>query len=147
MSHHTQGMSDDTDSLGLTRRQALSAAAALCGFGAITAASTGTAQAARKLRVKLSDHAALGRVGGMAVVGTLSGIPVGVVRTGTSTYVALDRRCPHAGGVVSPSGNAWVCPLHFSRFDPDGDRISGAARTDLQRLKVSVKKGTLIISR
>ena len=146
-SSQTQDMDStgEMDSNGLTRRQALAVAAALCGLGAAAVAGHGTAQAAGKLRVKLSDFPALGKVGGAAGVGTLNGIPVGVVRTGASSYVALDRRCTHQGETVQPSGNAWVCPLHFSRFELDGDLISGAARSPLRRLKVRVRKGTLVI--
>lgn len=135
---------DALDSNGLTRRQALAVAAALCGLGAV-AGGQGTAQAAGTLRVKLSDFPALGKVGGAAGVGNLNSIPVGVVRTGTNSYIAVDRRCTHLGGVVSPSGNAWVCPRHYSRFELDGDVISGVAPSPLRRLKVRKRGSTLII--
>jgi nitrite reductase/ring-hydroxylating ferredoxin subunit len=142
-------MTDDTtvDATGLTRRQALAAAAALCGFGAVTAAGTGVAHASGSLRVQLSKHPQLGRIGGVANVGTLNGAPVAVVRTGRSTYVALDRRCPHAGGIVSPSGREWVCPLHNSRFALNtGRKVSGVTPTGLRRLKARLTRGVLTIT-
>jgi Rieske Fe-S protein len=135
-----------TDSNGLTRRQALAAAAALCGFGAATVASAGVAQASGTLRVQLSKYPALRRVGGAAVVGSLNGVQVAVVRTGRSTYVALDRRCPHAGGIVTQSGNGWVCPLHGSRFDLDGDKVSGVTQSGLRKLTSTISGGVLTIS-
>lgn len=141
-------MTDDlsTDSTGLTRRQALAAAAALCGFGAVAVAGAGAAQASGTLRVQLSKYPALKKVGGAAAVGSLNGVSVAVVRTGRSSYVALDRRCPHAGGIVSASGGGWVCPLHGSRFDLDGDKVSGVTPTGLRKLKSSLSGGVLTIT-
>ena len=141
-------MTDDqaTDSNGLTRRQALAAAAALCGFGAAAVAGTSTAQASSTLRVQLSQFPALKKVGGAASVGTLNGIPVAVVRTARNKYVALDRRCPHAGGIVQPSGNQWVCPLHQSRFDLDGDKVSGVTPSGLRKLNARLSRGVLTIT-
>ena len=135
-----------TDVNGLTRRQALAAAAALCGFGAIAATGTGVAQASTSLTVQLSKYPALRKVGGTAVVGTLNGIPVAVVRATSRKYVALDRRCPHAGGIVTASGGGWYCPSHGSRFDLDGDRVSGVASTGLRKLKARLSRGVLTIT-
>lgn len=136
-----------TDDTGLTRRQALAAVAALCGIGAVASATSAhAAPRAQTLRVPLSKYPALGSVGGAAVVGRLNGVNVAVVRTGRSTYVALDRRCPHAGGVVTASGSGWVCPLHGSRFDLDGDKVSGVTPTGLRRLKSRLSGGFLVVS-
>lgn len=141
-------MSDDraTDSNGLTRRQALAAAAALCGFGAAIVTGGAAAQASGMLRVQLSKYPALKKVGGVALVGSLNGVSVAVVRTGQTQYVALDRRCPHAGGIVTQTGSQWVCPLHGSRFDIDGDKVSGVTPSGLRRLKSSLKSGILTIT-
>ena len=135
-----------TDSNGLTRRQALAAAAALCGFGAVAGTSTGVAQAAGTLRVQLSKYPELRKVGGAAAVGSLNGASIAVVRTGRTKYVALDRRCPHAGGIVSQSGGQWVCPLHGSRFDIDGDKVSGVTPSGLRKLKTRLSGGILTIT-
>lgn len=143
-------MSEDQDHLdgnGLTRRQALAAAAALCGLGAVAATGTGVAQASGSLVVQLAKHPSLKRVGGVANVGTLNGAPVAVVRTGRTKYVALDRRCPHAGGIVSQSGNEWQCPLHFSRFAlTTGRKVSGVTPRGLRRLKTRLQGRTLTIT-
>jgi cytochrome b6-f complex iron-sulfur subunit len=141
-------MTDDqaTDSNGLTRRQALAAAAALCGFGAAAVAGTSTAQASGTLRVQLSQFPALKKVGGIALVGNLGPTPVAVVRTARNRYVALDRRCPHAGGVVNASRGGWLCPAHGSTFDLDGDKVSGVTPSGLRKLKSSLSGGSLTIT-
>ena len=141
-------MSDDQtiDGLGITRRQALAAAAALCGLGAVAATGTGVAQAAGTLRVRLSKFPALKKVGGAAVVGRIGSTQVAVVRTARNRYVALDRRCPHAGGIVNASSGGWVCPLHGSRFDLDGDKVSGVTPTGLRKLRSKLSRGTLTIT-
>lgn len=136
-------MSED---LGLTRRQALAAMAALCGAGALAAAGATAAQATGQLKVRLSQYPTLKRVGGVASVGVLSGRQVAVVRTARNSYVALDRTCPHAGAIVSASGGGWLCPAHGSRFDLDGDRISGPTPTGLRRLPSRRKRGVLTIT-
>ena len=136
------------DTNGLTRRQALTAAAALCGFGAVALSGGAVAQASGTLRVQLSKFPALKRVGGAAVVGSLNGAQVAVVRTGRSKYVALDMRCPHAGVTVTPRQGGFIClPLgHGSQFDLDGDKVSGFTPSGLRKLKSSLSGGFLTIS-
>lgn len=141
-------MTETRDSNGLTRRQALAAAAALCGFGAAAVTGTGVAQASGTLRVRLADYPALRSVGGAAPVGSLNGTQVAVVRTARNRYVALDRRCPHnQGGIVSQSGDQWACPLHGSRFVlASGARVSGPTPTGLRKLKARLSRGELTIT-
>jgi len=135
-----------SEELGLTRRQALAAAAAICGVGALAAAGAAPAQAAGRLKVRLSAYPSLKKVGGVANVGALNGRQVAVVRTGKKTYVALDRTCPHAGAIVSASSGGWSCPAHGSRFDLDGDRVSGPTPSGLRKLRARVKRGVLTIT-
>ncbi len=44
--------------------------------------------------------------------------------------------CPHLGGIVNwnDADQAWECPLHGSRFAPDGTLLEGPATSDLARL-------------
>ncbi|MFT2816770.1 FAD-dependent oxidoreductase [Leifsonia sp. A12D58] len=46
--------------------------------------------------------------------------------------------CPHLGGVVTwnSAEASWDCPLHGSRFAPDGTRIEGPARSGLAAVHV-----------
>jgi Rieske Fe-S protein len=41
--------------------------------------------------------------------------------------------CPHLGGIVNwnDADEAWECPLHGSRFAPDGTLLEGPATRDL----------------
>ena len=138
-----------TDSNGLTRRQALAAAAALCGFGAVAVTSTGAAQASGTLRVQLSRYPELKKVGGIARIDdTLGGTPVAVVRTGTKSYIALSLRCPHMGVEVTPRGRGFVClpPGHGSVFSDTGPKVSGLTPTRLTRLNARLSKGVLTIT-
>ena len=137
-----------TDTTGLTRRQALAAAAALCGFGAVAAAGSGVAQASGTLRVQLSKYPALKKVGGIAVVDNLGSTPVAVVRTGQNTYKAFSRRCPHAGVAVTPRGSGFIClpPGHGSQFSSTGAWISGPAGGPLAPLKARLSRGVLTIT-
>jgi hypothetical protein len=43
--------------------------------------------------------------------------------------------CPHLGGIVNwnDADEAWECPLHGSRFAPDGTLLEGPATSDLTR--------------
>lgn len=61
--------------------------------------------------------------------------PVGVSTVDGQTR-AVSAVCPHMGGVLSwnDAECTWDCPLHASRFRPDGSRIEGPATRDLGRL-------------
>ena len=69
---------------------------------------------------------------GQGVVATRGGHPVGISTVGGTTR-AVSLVCTHLGGV--PTWNdaecTWDCPLHASRFAPDGTRIEGPALRDL----------------
>jgi glycine/D-amino acid oxidase-like deaminating enzyme len=47
----------------------------------------------------------------------------------------VSRVCPHLGGVVRWNGQeqSWDCPVHGSRFAPDGTVLEGPATEDLAR--------------
>lgn len=64
---------------------------------------------------------------------------VGAHPTGISRVDGTTRRvsavCTHLGGVLTwnDAECSWDCPLHGSRFAPDGRRLEGPARHDLER--------------
>ncbi|OBI17747.1 FAD-dependent oxidoreductase [Mycobacterium sp. E2327] len=51
--------------------------------------------------------------------------------------------CPHLGGIVNwnDADQAWECPLHGSRFAPDGTLLEGPATRDLTRSAPNVYSG------
>lgn len=57
----------------------------------------------------------------------------GITPVATSTVdgvtCAVSAICPHLGGIVSwnDAEHSWDCPLHGSRFAPDGTVLEGPA--------------------
>ncbi|MFS0712785.1 FAD-dependent oxidoreductase [Microbacterium sp. 2P01SA-2] len=94
--------------------------AAARGWAAATTRSTPVAQPAEGQGAVAQHHAR----------------PVGVSTVGGETR-AVSAICPHLGGVLEWNDLecTWDCPLHASRFAPDGERIEGPASTGLRRLR------------
>ncbi len=57
--------------------------------------------------------------------------------------IAVSRRCTHLGCIVNyrEQEKIFLCPCHQSHFKWDGKYISGPAKKDLPRLKVTVLEG------
>lgn len=72
---------------------------------------------------------------GCGVVAQRAGHPVAVSTVNGETC-AVSAVCSHLGGVVAwnDADRTWDCPLHASRFAPDGTRIEGPATDDLTPL-------------
>ena len=87
----------------------------------------------------------LAKVGGSVNLGTVKGRPVAVVRTSTSTYVALSLTCPHLGVTVARSGSDWRCPAHGSQFTADGTFIAGPAEGPLLKVPTTFNGKTLTV--
>jgi len=73
---------------------------------------------------------------GGGVVANQAGRPVGVSTVDGVTR-GVSAVCTHLGGVLdwNDAECTWDCPLHASRFAPDGTRIEGPALRDLKRLR------------
>lgn len=97
--------------------------------------------------IKVSDYPALASVGGVAMI-TLGSAPVAVVRTGTSSFLALSRVCPHQGGIVQLAQNDFVCPVHGATYNLSGQWIGGQRANSLHQYTTSydATTGTLTIS-
>lgn len=72
---------------------------------------------------------------GEGIVANRAGLPV-AISTVDGVTRAVDAVCPHLGGVLewNDADCSWDCPLHASRFSPDGTRIEGPALRDLKEL-------------
>lgn len=140
----------------ITRRDALKAAAGLCGL-ALVVAGASTAQAAPapssavttlsdgRVRVRLGKVPSLRQVGGVATIGNVRGVPTAVVRVSNTRYRAIDLRCTHQGATVTETASGWRCPVHFSTFTQTGAKVSGPAAGPLRTVKTRRKRGTLFV--
>lgn len=106
---------------------ALAAALAACGLSGVPTAPGNLSQ---PITVILSQHPTLANVDGVAYVDA-NGNPVAIVRTGTSTFVALSRICPHAGNTVNTASFGFLCPGHGAEFDFSGRWIGGQRTSSL----------------
>lgn len=98
--------------------------------------------------IKVSDYPSLANVGGVALL-SLSGAPVAIVRTGTTTFLALSRICPHQGGTIGETSNAeFQCPVHGATFNLNGQWIGGQPTSNMTRYTSTYDSttGTLTIT-
>lgn len=72
---------------------------------------------------------------GEGVIGRLGIRPAARSTVGDSTRT-VSAICTHLGGILTwnDAECSWDCPLHGSRFDPEGRVLEGPATTDLARL-------------
>lgn len=73
---------------------------------------------------------------GAGVVANRAGRPIGISTVDGVTR-GISAVCTHLGGVLdwNDAECTWDCPLHASRFAPDGTRIEGPALRDLKNLR------------
>ena len=139
---------------GVSRRTFLSAAtfaavaAVLDGCSTLTGPS-GFGASGGPITVRLSDHAALSNVGGMARVDGGSGSPTALVRTGPSAFTALSMVCTHQGFTIDIAGNGFICPNHGAQYSVTGAWIGGQPASQLQRFgsTYDAAAGTVVIAR
>jgi Rieske Fe-S protein len=80
--------------------------------------------------LKLSDYPALSSVGGVATV-SISGVPLAIVRTSSTTFAAFSRICPHQGATIDVTSTGFQCPRHGATFDKSGQWIGGQHTSNL----------------
>ena len=112
----------------LTQSMLVAATLALasCGFGPDIITSPSSIGAS----VNVNDYAALSTVGGIALV-KVNGTPLALVRTGTDSFLALSRICPHQGATVSQTSTGFKCPRHGAKFSTTGTWVGGEQTNSL----------------
>lgn len=126
-------------------QSALMAAAAALAACAVADTTAPTLNAGTSINV--NGYPALANVGGIAMV-TVGGAQLAIVRTGTTTFAALSRVCPHQGGIVNQSGSGFLCPNHGAQFNSTGQWVGGQSTSSLHSYITSydASTGTLSLS-
>lgn len=60
-------------------------------------------------------------------------------------YIAFLLRCTHAANPLKYSGKEFICTLHGSKFDNEGNAIEGPAVRALKRFETIVSNGNITI--
>ena len=120
---------------------ALSACAG--GDGAFTAPDLGSGSTGTT--IKVSDQPGLATVGGTALV-TIANSPFAIVRTGTSTFIALSRVCPHQGSIVNKTTSGFLCPNHGAQFSSTGTWVGGERTSSMRSYATSYDPATDLLT-
>jgi cytochrome b6-f complex iron-sulfur subunit len=120
----------------------IAAAAALAACGGADATAPTLSGGAT---VDVAANSSLSSIGGVAMV-TAGGAQLAIVRTGSSSFVALSRVCPHQGGTVNQSGSGFQCPVHGATFDKTGAWIGGQHTSSLHAYVTSYDAATGILT-
>ena len=82
--------------------------------------------------LKLNEESPLSKIGG-AYFFDYKGDKIVVIRKSETEFAAFSAICTHQGGFLKfeEKSQQLICPLHNSKFDKDGQRISGPARQPL----------------
>jgi nitrite reductase/ring-hydroxylating ferredoxin subunit len=107
------------------------AALAACGGDSLTSPSTVDSTA-----LKLSDFPSLSAVGGVATT-SIGRTPIAIVRTGTSSFSAFSRICPHQGSTINVTSTGFLCPNHGATFNKAGQWIGGERTSSLTSYPVT----------
>jgi nitrite reductase/ring-hydroxylating ferredoxin subunit len=130
---------------GIGRRTFLVQSGMLAALAALAACGGATDSTAPNVpansQIDVGNYPALATVGGVAMV-SLGGAPIAIVRTSTTSFLALSRVCPHQGGTVSASGNRFVCPVHGATFDLNGNWIGGQRTSNLHQYATTYDAAT-----
>lgn len=125
----------------------LAAVAALNACGSLGSGDITQPSVPANSSIKISDYPSLANVGGVALL-SIGSAPVAIVRTSTTNFLALSRVCPHQGGLITVSGNDFVCTRHGATFNLNGTWIGGQRTSSMYQYTTSydATSGTLTIS-
>jgi nitrite reductase/ring-hydroxylating ferredoxin subunit len=103
-----------------------------------------------QVTVRLGEAATLAAVGGAARLGGKERVPsILVVHAGPDEYLAFENRCTHAGRKLDPvegKRELRCCSVGHSRFDYEGNKLSGMAKDSLKKYPVEMRDGKLIVA-
>jgi cytochrome b6-f complex iron-sulfur subunit len=103
-----------------------------------------------QVTIRLGEAAALAPVGGAArLEGEGLASSVLIVHTGADDYLAFENRCTHGGRRLDPvEGTAELrcCSVNHSRFDYQGNKLSGPAKGPLKKYAVEKRGEELIVT-
>ncbi|PWT78328.1 MAG: hypothetical protein C5B59_02005 [Bacteroidetes bacterium] len=60
-------------------------------------------------------------------------------------FESMLLQCTHQQNQVVPTGNGFLCHLHGSQYDKDGNVTKGPAELPLRKFKTEIQKDKLII--
>lgn len=95
--------------------------------------------------IKVADYSALASVGGIALV-TVSGASLAIVRTSSTTFLALSRVCPHEGSIISTYQTGFRCPRHGATFSANGTWVGGQPASNLRQYSTTYDEATGTLS-
>lgn len=136
---------------GIDRRQFLlrgALAAAAVALAACAGADTTTGPTTSVgASIKVSDYPELANVGGVALV-TIQATPIAIVRTSTTSFLALSRICPHQGQTIQEVSSGFYCPGHGASWNIDGRWTGGQPTSNMNSYTTAydATSGTLTIS-
>lgn len=113
-----------------------------CSNGSSPSPATPSASNPQVIDLSAGTYSSLQTVGGYAYYGDII-----IIRTGTSSYVALSKVCTHQGCTVGYSSSAkkLVCPCHGATYNTSGAVLGGPAPRALTSYKVTVSGTNLTI--
>ena len=137
---------DDIDRRVFLARSGMTAIAAALAACGLSNTPTAPGSLSQPITITLSQHPTLANVDGVAYVDA-NGNPLAIVRTSTSTFVALSRICPHAGSTVNTASYGFLCPGHGAQFDFSGHWLGGQRTSSLTSYptQYDAAAGTVIV--
>jgi nitrite reductase/ring-hydroxylating ferredoxin subunit len=103
----------------------------------------------KQVTVRLGEAAALAPVGGAArLEGSGLSSSVLIVHAGQDEYLAFENRCTHGGRKLDPvagKDGLRCCSVNHSRFDYQGNKLSGPAEGALKKYAVEKRGEELIV--
>ncbi|HEX4850269.1 MAG TPA: Rieske 2Fe-2S domain-containing protein, partial [Puia sp.] len=68
-----------------------------------------------------------------------------VQKKSNDQYECMLLQCTHQQNQIIPTGNGFVCNLHGSHFDKDGNVVKGPAEIALKKYKTEIEQDKLVI--